>query len=318
MTGYIARRILVAIPTLVATSIVVFLMVRLMPGDVIDFITGGSQTLTPEQRHQMEHQLGLDQSYVQQYWEWIRGLLTGDMGKSLVSTLPVGPTLRDAMPITFELVGLALTIALVIAIPLGVLSAVRRDSVHDYTSRIGALVGISVPNFWLATLLLIFTSRVLHWVPPLTYVSPTKDLAKNLSQFILPAISISVFTLAIVTRMVRATMLEVLNLDYVRTARAKGLAPRRIIYRHALRNALIPVVTIVGFQVAILIGGTAIVETIFTLPGIGYTLLQAIKFRDYPIIQDATMLIAVVVIFMNLVVDILYGLIDRRISLTNR
>jgi peptide/nickel transport system permease protein len=316
MAGYIARRGLAAIPTLIATSVVVFLLVRLMPGDVIDFITSGAQTLTPEQRHEMEHQLGLDQSYLQQYWTWIRGLLTGDMGKSLVSTLPVSTTLRHAIPITFELVGLALAIALVFAIPLGVISSVRRDSVHDYTSRVAALVGISIPNFWLATLLLIFTSRVLHWFPPLTYVSPTKDLGKNLSQFILPAVSISVFTLAIVTRMVRATMLEVLGLDYVRTARAKGLGRRRVVYRHALRNALIPVVTIVGFQVAILIGGTAIVETIFGLPGVGYTLLQAIKQRDYPLIEDTTMLIAVVVIFMNLVVDIVYGVIDKRISLT--
>jgi peptide/nickel transport system permease protein len=192
---------------------------------------------------------------------------------------------------------------------------VRRDSPIDYISRITGLVGISVPNFWLATLLLIFTSRVLHWVPPLSYVSPTSDFVKNLSQFILPAISISVFTLAIVTRMVRATMLEVLGLDYIRTARAKGLPPRRVVYRHALRNALIPVVTIAGFQVGVLIGGAAIVETVFGLPGVGYTLLQAIKGRDYPIIEDATMLIAVVVIGMNLLVDILYGLIDRRISL---
>jgi peptide/nickel transport system permease protein len=315
VVGYIARRILIAIPTLVATSIVVFLLVRLMPGNVIDYITGGAQTLTPDQRHQMEHQLGLDQSLFAQYWDWIRGLLTGDMGRSLTSTIPVSQTLQHAMPITFELIFLGLAIALLFAIPLGVISAVRRDSVGDYTSRVTALIGISIPNFWLATLLLIFTSRVFHWVPPLTYVSPTDDLGKNLSQFILPALSICVFTLAIVTRMVRASMLEVLGLDYVRTARAKGLAPRRIVYRHALRNALIPVVTIVGFQVAILIGGTAIVETIFGLPGVGYTLLQAIKARDYPVIQDTTMLIAVVVIVMNLFVDILYGIIDPRISL---
>jgi len=312
---YIVRRLLIAIPTLVATSIVIFLMVRLMPGNVVDFISGGTGSISPEQRQQMEHQLGLDQPFVTQYWHWIRGMLTGDMGKSLVSTLPVGETLRQAMPITFELILLSLVIALALAIPFGVISAVRRDSVGDYSSRVAALVGISVPNFWLATLLLIFTSRVLHWVPPLSYVSPTSDFVKNLSQFILPAISISVFTLAIVTRMVRATMLEVLGLDYIRTARAKGLPPRRVVYRHALRNALIPVVTIAGFQVGVLIGGAAIVETVFGLPGVGYTLLQAIKGRDYPIIEDATMLIAVVVIGMNLLVDILYGLIDRRISL---
>jgi peptide/nickel transport system permease protein len=207
-------------------------------------------------------------------------------------------------------------IALVFAIPLGIFSAVRPNSFSDYGSRVGGLIGLSIPNFWLATLLLIFSSRVLHWVPPLSYVAPTQDLGENLLQFLLPAISISVFTLALVMRMVRATMLEVLGLDYVRTARAKGLTPRRIRYRHAFRNALIPVVTIIGFQVATLIAGSAIVETIYALPGVGYTLLQAIKERDYTLIEDTTMLIAFVVIVMNLLVDLLYGVIDRRISLS--
>ena len=315
MLTYIVRRVLIAIPTLIATSIVVFMLVRLMPGNVIDFITQGTVSLTPEQRSEMEQRLGLDGSYLHQYLTWIKGIFTGDMGNSLVSTLPVSHTLRDAIPITAEIVILGLVIALVFAIPFGVISAVRRDSIGDYTSRVASLVGVSIPNFWLATLLLIFTSRVFHWVPPLTYVSPFDDPLKNLSQFILPAISISVFTLAIVSRMVRATMLEVLGRDYVRAARAKGLSRRRVIYHHAFRNALIPIVTIAGFQAAVLIGGTAIVETVFGLPGVGYTLLQAIKQRDYPLIEDATLLIATVVILMNLIVDLLYGIIDRRISL---
>ncbi len=314
MAGYAFRRILIAIPTLIGTSIVIFLMVRLMPGNVIDYITGGTQTLSPEQRHQMEHQLGLDQSYLHQYLHWVKGILTGNMGNSLVSTIPVAHTLRTAIPITAELVAYGLVLALVIAIPLGILSAVRPNSSADFASRIGGLVGLSIPNFWLATLLLIFTSRILHWVPPLSYVPPTKDLGENLLQFLLPAISICVFTLALVMRMVRATMLEVLGLDYVRTARAKGLTPRRIKYRHAFRNGLIPVVTIVGFEVATLIAGSAIVETIYGLPGVGYTLLQAIKERDYTLIEDTTMLIAFVVIAMNLIVDLLYGVIDPRIS----
>jgi peptide/nickel transport system permease protein len=315
MLTYIVRRVLIAIPTLIATSIVVFLLVRLMPGNVIDFITQGTVTLTPEQRSEMEQRLGLDGSYLHQYLTWIKGIFTGDMGNSLVSTLPVSHTLRDAIPITAEIVILGLVLALLFAIPFGVISAVRRDSIGDYTSRVASLVGVSIPNFWLATLLLIFTSRVFHWVPPLTYVSPFDDPLKNLSQFILPAISISVFTLAIVSRMVRATMLEVLGRDYVRAARAKGLSRRRVIYHHAFRNALIPIVTIAGFQAAVLIGGTAIVETVFGLPGVGYTLLQAIKQRDYPLIEDTTLLIATVVILMNLIVDLLYGIIDRRISL---
>jgi peptide/nickel transport system permease protein len=316
VAGYAFRRILIAIPTLIATSIVIFLMVRLMPGNVIDYITGGTQTLSPEQRHQMEHQLGLDQSYLQQYLHWVKGILTGDMGNSLVSTIPVAHTLQQAIPITAELVGYGLVLALVIAIPLGILSAVRPNSSADFAARIGGLIGLSIPNFWLATLLLIFTSRVLHWVPPLSYIPPSQDLWENLLQFLLPAISICVFTLALVLRMVRATMLEVLGLDYVRTARAKGLTPRRIRYRHAFRNGLIPVVTIVGFEVGTLIAGSAIVETIYGLPGVGYTLLEAIKERDYTLIEDTTMLIAFVVIGMNLVVDLLYGVIDPRISLS--
>jgi peptide/nickel transport system permease protein len=314
VAGYAFRRILIAIPTLIGTSIVIFLMVRLMPGDVIDYITGGTQTLSPEQRHQMEHQLGLDQSYLQQYLHWVKGMLTGNMGNSLVSTIPVTHTLQKAIPITAELVAYGLVLALVIAIPLGILSAARPNSSADFASRIGGLVGLSIPNFWLATLLLIFTSRVFHWVPPLSYIPPSQDLGENLLQFLLPAISICVFTMALVMRMVRATMLEVLGLDYIRTARAKGLTPRRIKYRHAFRNGLIPVVTIVGFEVATLIAGSAIVETVYGLPGVGYTLLQAIKERDYTLIEDTTMLIAFVVIAMNLIVDLLYGVIDPRIS----
>ena len=316
MTSYAIRRILIAIPTLFLTSVLIFLMVRLMPGNVIDYITQGQGSIDPVQRHQMEHQIGLDQSYWEQYWHWIKGLVTGDMGKSLASTLPVGHTLRTAIPITAEIVFLGLLIALVVAVPLGILSAVRPNSYADFVSRVGALVGISIPNFWLATLLLIFTSRVLGWVPPVSYIPPGKDLGQNLLQFLLPAISISVFTLALLMRMIRATMLEVLGLDYVRTAKAKGLTPRRVVYRHAFRNALIPVVTIVGFQIGALIAGSAIVETIYGLPGVGYILLQALHARDYTMIQDTTLFIAVVVITMNLLVDLLYGFIDPRISLS--
>jgi peptide/nickel transport system permease protein len=222
--------------------------------------------------------------------------------------------LKTALPITIELIVFGLLIATLIGIPLGVISAVRRDSARDYASRVGGLIGISVPNFWLATLLLVFFSRVFHWVPPLSYVSLFKDPWQNIQEFILPGIAISVFTLAIVMRMVRATMLEVLGQDYVRTARAKGLPRRRVVYKHALRNALIPVVTIAGFEVGVLIAGAAIVERIFGLPGLGYTLLQAITTRDYPVLENTTLLIAVVVIGMNLVVDLLYTVIDPRIT----
>lgn len=314
MLGFVARRFLLMIPTVVGISIIIFLMVRLMPGDIIDILFGADVQVSDEEKRLARIQLGLDGSYPEQYWNWASGVVTGDFGQSFRNSEPVADVLLRALPITFELMILALLIAVVIGIPLGVISAVRRDSASDYGSRIGGLIGISIPNFWLATLLLLFTSRVFGWVPPLTYVSFFDDPLTNLSQFILPALSISVFTLAIVMRMVRATMLEVLSQDYVRTARAKGVERRVVIYHHALRNALIPVVTVVGFEIGILMGGAAIVEIIFGLPGVGYVLLNSIFNRDYAVVQGATLLIAVIFVSANLLVDIVYGWLDPRIS----
>jgi peptide/nickel transport system permease protein len=301
--------------TIVAVSVVIFLMVRLLPGNIVDIMFGGDATASPEAKAAAAKQLGLDGSYPSQYWRWVDGIFHGDLGNSLLNGRPIGTTLTTALPITVELILLGLLIAVVVGVPLGVISAVRRNSAADYTSRVGGLVGLSIPNFWLATLLLLLTSRVFHWVPPLSYVSFFSHPLENLSEFFMPAIAISVFTLAIVMRMVRATMLEVVNLDYVRTARAKGVPRRLVLRRHALRNALIPVVTVVGFEVGVLIGGAAIVEIIFGLPGVGYTLLNAISNRDYPVIQDATLLIAVVFVVVNMAVDLLYGLLDPRIKL---
>jgi peptide/nickel transport system permease protein len=314
LIGYIGKRVLLLIPTLFGVSVVIFAMVRLLPGDVIDILFGGDVTADEEVKQRAREQLGLTGSYPAQYWRWISNAAQGDFGDSLRNTEPVSAILRDALPITLELIFLALLIAVLVGVPLGVISATRRDGAADYASRVGGLVGVSIPSFWLATLLLLFTSRVFGWVPPLSYVSPFDDLGANLSQFILPAISISVFTMAIVMRMVRATMLEVLSQDYVRTARAKGVSRRKVVYRHALRNALIPVVTVVGFEVGVLLSGAAIVEIVFGLPGVGYTLLQAISNRDYPLIQATTMLLAVTFITFNLIVDILYGVLDPRIT----
>jgi peptide/nickel transport system permease protein len=314
VAGYVVRRILVAIPTLIGISILIFFMVRLLPGDIVSVLTGGDIGSDPTLVAKARAQLGLNGSYPEQYWRWVSGILHGDLGFSLRNTQPVSQVLLNAIPITFELVFLGLLIAVVIGLPLGVLSAVKRDSKHDYAARVGGLIGVSIPNFWLATLLLLFTSRVFGWVPPLNYTPFYKNPITNLQQFILPAIAISVFTLAIVMRMVRATMLEVLGQDYVRTARAKGVKRKVVISRHALRNALIPVVTVVGFEIGILMGGSAIVEIIFGLPGLGNTLINAIFNRDYPVVQGATMLLAFIFITANLLVDLLYGVLDPRIS----
>lgn len=316
MHAYILRRVLYAIPTLFVISVAIFLMVRLLPGDVLDVLIGGDVTATEEQIQAARERLGLTGSYLEQYLTWAGNALQGDLGTSLRSEEPVADILLRALPITLELIILALLIATVVGIPFGVVSAVRRDSARDYASRVTGLLGVSLPNFWLATLLLLFTSRVFGWVPPLTYVSPLDDPVQNLVQFALPAIALSVFPLAIIMRMVRTTMLEVLGQDYVRTARAKGVPRRKVVSKHALRNALIPVVTIIGFEVGVLLGGAAIIEVIFGLPGVGNTLLQAVFGRDYPLIQAATMLIAVTFIVANLIVDVLYGVLDPRISQT--
>jgi len=298
------------IPTMIGISILIFLMVRLLPGDIVSVLAGGDIGSDPELIEQARRDLGLTGSYPEQYWRWISGVLTGDLGDSLRNTEPVSTVLLNALPITAELVFLGLLIATVIGVPLGVLSAVK----HDFAARVGGLIGVSIPSFFLATLLLLFTSKVFGWVPPLNYVPFYEDPIENLSQFILPAISIAVFTLAIVMRMVRATMLEVLGQDYVRTARAKGVKRKVVISRHALRNSLIPVVTVVGFEIGILMGGSAIVEIIFGLPGLGNTLINAIFNRDYPVVQGATMLLAFIFIFANLLVDLLYGVLDPRIT----
>ena len=315
MHRFLARRVLLLIPTLFGMSLIVFLMVRLLPGDIIDVLTGGDISVTVEQREAIREQLGISGSLHEQYLNWARDAVRGDFGESLRNTEPVTSVLGDALPITIELVFLGLLIAVVFGIPFGVISAVRRESAHDYASRLGGLIGVSVPNFWLATLLLLFTSRVFHWVPPTSYISPFEDPIGNLSQFVLPALSISVFTMAIVMRMVRATMLEVLGQDFVRTARSKGVSRRQVVAKHALRNALIPVVTVVGFEVGVLVSGAAIVEIIFGMPGVGWTLLQAIFNRDYPLIQATAMLLATIFIVFNLLVDVIYGWLDPRITL---
>jgi peptide/nickel transport system permease protein len=316
MTRFVAERFAALVATLAAISILIFVLVRLMPGSILDLFFAGDNTATPDQLAAAKKQLGLTGSYPEQYWHWISGVAHGDFGDSLLSKRPVTEIMSSAIPIDIELIILGILIALVVGIPLGALSAVRRESAADYISRITGLIGISLPNFWLATLLLIFTSRVFHWVPPLQYVSLFDDPWRNLQEFFMPAIAISVFTLAIVMRMVRATMLEVLNLDYVRTARAKGAPRRTVLVRHALRNALIPVVTVAGFEVGVLISGAAVAEIIFGLPGVGYQLLHAIFQRDYPVVQASVLIIATTFVVVNFFVDILYGILDPRISVT--
>jgi len=312
--AFIIKRTISMFATLFLISVTIFVMVRLLPGNIIDVLFAGDVEVTPEQKQQALEQLGMKGSWFAQYTHWIGQILFhGDFGRSYRSQQPIWSILSHGLHITAELVLLGLVIAVLVGLPLGAISAVRRDRAEDYAARSIGLVGISIPNFFVATLILIFLSRVFHWIPPLSYVPFTQNPGQNLEQFIFPAIAISFFTMAVVMRLLRATMLEVLGLDYVRTARAKGVPRRTVVRKHALRNALIPVATVVAFEVGVLIGASAVVETIFNLPGLGYTLLQSLTYRDYPILQSTVMLIAVVFLVFNLFVDILYGVLDPRI-----
>jgi len=314
VSQYIARRLLLLVPTLIGMSLFIFLMLRLLPGDVVDLMTAGQEQATDDAKRKLREAFGLADPLPVQYIKWVLGLLRGDPGKSLRSGQPIAEALGQALPVTFELTMLAVIIATIVAIPLGVLSASRRDSGADFAGRIAGLIGLSIPSFWLATLTLLFTSLVFSWVPPVSWISPLVDPLGNLEQMLLPAAALAVQLMAIEMRMTRTTMLEVLSQDYVRTARAKGANERLVTYRHALRNALIPVISVIGFQIGALMGGSAIIEVIFGLNGIGATLIQAIFNRDYPMVQASALFLAAVFVMVNTSVDVLYGYLDPRIK----
>ena len=314
MSKYIARRLLLLIPTLIGMSLIIFLMVRLMPGDVVDALVGIDADATPEEKDKIRADLGLDKSVPVQYVNWINDILHGNLGESYRTREPITEQLLRGLPITLELAILAVVFSVIVAIPLGVISAVRQNSASDFVARIAGLAGLSFPNFWLATMFLLITSLWLHWVPPVIWISPTQDLLGNLRQMFLPALALSVGLMAVVMRLARASMLEVLRQDYVRTARSKGVRERTVLYRHAMRNALIPVVTVVGLQFGALIGGSVIIEQIFGFPGVGWSMLQGVYNRDYPVIQVTSLFLATIFVFMNLFVDITYAFLDPRIT----
>jgi peptide/nickel transport system permease protein len=314
LAKYTLSRILLLIPTLLGMSLLVFLMLRLLPGDIVDIIAGSDPTVDSAAREQLREAMGLTAPIPVQYMSWLGNLFQGDLGTSMRNGKPVTELLLASLPITVELAVLATLIATAVAIPLGVISAVRRDTGVDFAARIGGLIGLSLPSFWIATLALLFTSKVFGWVPKTRYISPFDDPFGNLQQMLLPALALAIQLMAIEMRMTRTTMLEVLGQDFVRTARAKGLRNRVVVSRHALRNALIPVITVIGFQLGTLMGASAIIEVIFGLNGVGYTLLQAIFNRDYPLVQAATLFLALAFVLINLGVDLLYAYLDPRIK----
>jgi peptide/nickel transport system permease protein len=314
VTKYVLGRLLLLIPTLVGMSILIFLMLRLLPGDIVDIIAGADPQADSAARQRLREEMGLTDPIPVQYLRWLGDLLQGDPGTSLRSGQPVAKLLLQSLPITVELAVLATLMATTVAIPLGVLSAIKRNTGLDYVARVAGLIGLSLPSFWIATLFLLFTSKAFGWVPKTRYISPIEDLPGNLQQMFLPALALAIQLMAIEMRMTRTTMLEVLGQDFVRTARAKGLRQRVVVFRHALRNALIPVVTVIGFQLGTLLGASAIIEVIFGLNGVGYTLLQAIFNRDYPLVQAATLYLATAFVLVNLGVDVLYAYLDPRIK----
>ncbi len=313
MQKYAIRRILMAIPALVIVSLIIFSLVRLLPGDVLIIMLGDVGGVDEEDLQQFREQLGLERPFFKQYGLWVNELIRGGGGPSFQSGIPVGERFLDALPITIELMIMAMLLSALIGIPLGVLSAMRQNSWLDYTARLVSVAGLAMPNFWIGTLLLLGLSLQFQWIPPLTYVSFFSNPRDNLTQFIFPAAVLAFSFAAIVARMTRSELLEVMRQDYVRTAWAKGLRERVVVFRHALRNALIPLITVMGTLVAALISGTIIVESIFSLPGVGRLTLNAVSFRDYPQIQFNVMVIATAVITINLLVDLAYGWIDPRI-----
>jgi peptide/nickel transport system permease protein len=310
---YLARRLVLSVFVLFGVSILIFGIIRMLPGDAVDMIIGTEGSMSADAQRMARDRFGLNDILPVQYARWIGGIMQGNLGKSFRTSQDVLPLIASRLPTTLELAFLSILVSTVIAIPLGVISALSRNGWTDLVARILGLIGLSVPNFWLATILILVASFQFRWSPALIYVPPTQDPLANLQQMLLPTISLAVFLTAIVMRMTRSTVLEVLGEDYVRTAFAKGLRERVVLIRHVLRNALIPVVTIVGLQAGSLLGGVVVIEQLFGLPGLGWTLLNAIYQRDYPVVQGTVLFFALVFALVNLLVDLTYAQLDPRI-----
>jgi peptide/nickel transport system permease protein len=313
MTRYVVVRLYSMALTLVGLSVLVFLMLRLVPGTVVEQMIGADAIVSPAMVAELKRFFGLDQPWWVQYGRWIGGLAQGDLGTSWRTGKPVVALILERLPVTIELTAMAVGFALLLGLPAGIVSATRRDQAIDNVTRVGTLLGLSVPVFWQGTMLILFFSIYLRWMPPVVWVDFFTDPRRNLTILLLPALCLGTASAANIARTTRSCMLDVLRSEYVRTAAAKGLSRRLVILKHALKNALIPIVTVVGLQVGILLGGTVVVEEVFTLPGIGRLVLWSIYQRDYPLTQSTILFIAVMFMAINLAVDLLYGYLDPRI-----
>ena len=315
MATYIVRRILLMIPTLLGAVTLIFLLMRLLPGDVALYILGSGESsdINKQALEQIRQDLGLDQPLIVQYGRWLWGAVQLDFGNSYWTRQPVTEELKRRYPITANLAVMSLLLGTLIAIPVGVLSAVRQDTLADYAARVFVIAGLSLPNFWLAILVILGLVYYFQWLPPLNYAPFWVDPWLTFKQLLFPALVTGYRLSAIGARMTRSSILEVLRDDYVRTARAKGLREYVMVLKHALRNALLPVITIIGLELLTLFGGLVVIETVFTIPGIGRYLVDAITHRDYPSIQAVVFMFSVLVVTVNLLVDIVYGFLDPRI-----
>ncbi|HME93634.1 MAG TPA: ABC transporter permease [Methylomirabilota bacterium] len=315
MRTYLTKRLLLIIPTLFGVAAVVFVIMRVIPGDVTLLILGGDQTgrIDPQQLAAMRHQLGLDQSIPVQFAQWLWGVLRLDFGKSLWTGQPVIEEVLIRLPLSLEVAILATIVSVLLAIPLGMLAAVRQDTWVDYVIRVGSIGGQAIPSFWVGILVILFLVIYFGWGPPLEFTPPWVDPWANFQQLVWPVVTVGYRYAAVTTRMTRSTVLEVLREDYIRTAWAKGLRERAVVIRHALKNAMLPVITLIGTEFAFLIGGLVVTETVFTLNGVGRFVVDAVAHRDYPVVQALVFLIAFCFVIVNLLIDLAYAWLDPRI-----
>jgi peptide/nickel transport system permease protein len=314
MRVYIFKRLVIAGVTLLGMSMLIFVLMRLAPGNITDMIFESAGYVDEADRRKLEAELGIDKPVPIQYVRWLGEFLRGDLGKSYRYDLPAWEIIKPRLPVSLELAVLALGFSVLLGVPAGVISAIRRGRPLDYALRVLSLAGLSMPSFWLGMIVILLLVRSFGLIPSMTYVSPFENLSANLFQFLLPGLAVGYRSSALIMRITRSTMLEVLREDYIRTAWAKGQRETLVVWRHALKNASLPVVTLIGIEFAFLIGGLIVTETVFNLPGIARYLVDAIQVRDYPIVQNLVMLIAVVVVMANLTVDLLYTWLDPRIK----
>lgn len=316
MQQYIIKRVLLLIPTLIIVTVIVFAVIRVIPGDPALLVLVGATgegTFTEEQLVEMQRRLGTDKPVYEQYGKWMGGLARGDLGTSIFYERPVLDQLGPTIPVTLELALLGMLLSFLVAVPLGVLAAVKQDTIFDHIAAIISFTGIGIPTFVVGVVAIYLLVTVFGWLPPLGYADLWNDPLKNLQQMIFPALALAYYNMGFTTRVTRSSMLEVLREDYIRTARSKGLTERTVIFLHGFKNACLPVLTVSGWQLARLMGGTVIIESIFLMPGMGRLLVESIFQRDYPLIQVEVLVIASLILVVNLLVDVSYGFLDPKV-----